>query len=176
MAGFIPTDVAGGFKYTPVSYSYGANSQVISGGLSFDMPLSTVATFTNTAMQFSQDNSKNAQGFFAGIFGKAQENLTNVNNKAFEYQTTAMQTQERMYNSAIALQNNLPHPVLKILGLQRLVWVFPLTQQVCEKEHQQYHQDQPGHGLHNNAHAFMRVLFAGHGASTTNGSRARCFC
>lgn len=104
MAGYIPTDVAGGFKYTPVSYSYGSNSQVIAGGLSFDMPLSTVATFTNAALDFSANNSKNAQGFFAGIFGKAQENLTNVSNQAFAYQTTALQTQERMFNNALALQ------------------------------------------------------------------------
>jgi len=104
MAGFIPTDVAGGFKYTPVSYSYGANSQVIAGGLSFDMPLSTVATFTNTALQFSQDNSKNAQGFFSGIFGKAQENLTNVTNKSFDYQNKVLESQERMVNNAMALQ------------------------------------------------------------------------
>ena len=104
MAGYIPSDVAGGFKYTPVSYTYGQTSQQIAGGLSFDLPMSTVAAFTNTALDYSANNTKQSQGFFAGIFGKAQENLTNVSNKAFDYQTTAMQTQERMYNSAIALQ------------------------------------------------------------------------
>jgi hypothetical protein len=75
MAGYIPTNLAGGFQYSPVSYKYGSTSQDITGGLSFNLPMETVASFTNSALTFSANNSTNAQGFLTGVIGQAQGNL-----------------------------------------------------------------------------------------------------
>jgi len=75
MAGYIPTNLAGGFSYSPVSYKYGSTSQDITGGLSFSLPLETVAGFTNASLTFASNNSSNAQGFLTGVIGQAQGNL-----------------------------------------------------------------------------------------------------
>jgi hypothetical protein len=75
MAGYIPTNLAGGFSYSPVSYKYGSTSQDITGGLSFSLPLETVAGFTNASLTFASNNSTNAQGFLSGVIGQAQGNL-----------------------------------------------------------------------------------------------------
>lgn len=75
MAGYIPTNLPGGFQYSPVSYKYGSTGQDITGGLSFSLPLETVAGFTNASLTFASNNSANAQGFLTGVIGQAQGNV-----------------------------------------------------------------------------------------------------
>lgn len=103
MAAQIPT-VSGGITYSPVSFSYGNASQVIGGGFAFDLPLATAAMFTNTALDFSANNTKNAQGFFSGILSRAQGSMDNTVNQSFNYQNKALQTTESIFNKALDVQ------------------------------------------------------------------------
>jgi len=96
--------VAGGITYSPVSFSYGNASQVIGGGFAFDLPLATAAMFTNTALDFSAQNSKNAQGFFSGVFARAQGAMDNTVNQSFNYQNKALQTTESIFQKALDVQ------------------------------------------------------------------------
>lgn len=96
--------VTGGITYTPVSFSYGNASQVIGGGFAFDMPLATAAMFTNTALDFSAQNTKNAQGFFSGILSRAQGSMDQTVNQSFNYQNKALQTTESIFNRALDVQ------------------------------------------------------------------------
>lgn len=100
----IPTDIAGGFKYTPVSYSFGDTSQVINGGFSFDLPLATVAAFTNTALDFNANNSAAARGFLTGVIAQGQTNLAGITDKAFALQRQALGQAGDMFSQAMAVQ------------------------------------------------------------------------
>lgn len=102
MAGYIPTNMAGGFSYTPVSYQYGANSQVIAGGLNFNLPLSEVAQFTNAALTFASTNSQNAQGFLTGVIGQAQGNLGAAVSQSATYGSQAFNQASNIQDNAIS--------------------------------------------------------------------------
>lgn len=96
----LPT-MQGGISYKPPTFIYGDTSQQITGGFSFDLPLATAAMFTNTALDFSATNTKNAQGFFSGVLARQQASLDTVANKAFTYQGQALETQMTAFNSAL---------------------------------------------------------------------------
>lgn len=100
MAVLLPT-LQGGISYKPPTFNYGATSQEITGGFSFDLPLATAAMFTNTALDFSATNTKNAQGFFSGVLARQQASLDTVAGKAFAYQGQALETQTAMFNNAL---------------------------------------------------------------------------
>jgi len=102
MAAQIPV-VAGGISYQAPTFNYGT-TQSINGGYSFDLPLATVAQFTNTALTFSAQNSANAQGFFSGVLGQAQGALTNVNNQSFAFQDKSLLALQDMYAQNIGLE------------------------------------------------------------------------
>ncbi len=96
--------VSGGITYSPVSFSYGNASQVIGGGFAFDLPLATAAMFTNTALDFSAQNSKNAQGFFSGILSRAQGSMDQTVNQSFNYQNKALKTTNDIFMEALSVQ------------------------------------------------------------------------
>lgn len=97
MAGYIPTGLAGGFTYTPTSYTYGQTSQAIGGGFSFNLPLDTIAAFTNAGLNYAQTNSQNAQGFLSGVIGQAQGNLSSAISQSATYGSQA-------YNQGLQVQ------------------------------------------------------------------------
>lgn len=100
-----PIVVTGGsIGYKAPTFSYGQTTQAINGGYSFDLPLSTVAAFTNNALAFSEANSKNAQGFFSGIFARAQEGVSNQATQAFAYQDKSLGVLQGMQEKALAVQ------------------------------------------------------------------------
>lgn len=101
---YIPTNLAGGFTYTPVSYTYGQTSQSIAGGFGFDLPLSTVAAFTNSALSFTSDNSSNARGFLQGVISGAQSNVSATSNRSFTLQQQALTQQNTQYMAALDVQ------------------------------------------------------------------------
>lgn len=103
MAAQIPV-VGGSIAYTSPSYSYGMTTQAINGGYTFDLPLATVASFTNTALTFSAQNSENAQGFLSGVIGQQQAALTNVNNQSFAFQDKSLLALQDMYSQNIGLE------------------------------------------------------------------------
>lgn len=105
MADYIPSNLQGGFKYTPVSFSFGSTDQVINGGYTFDLPLATVAAFTNSALDFNANNSNAARGFMSGVMSQAQNNLTGISNRSFDLQQQAVSMVGTMQERQVASQN-----------------------------------------------------------------------
>lgn len=91
MAANIPI-VSGGISYTAPTFDFGATTQAVNGGYSFDLPLASVAAFTNNALDFSRQNTANAQGFLGGVITQAQSNVTQVAGQAFNLQNNALKT------------------------------------------------------------------------------------
>lgn len=104
MADYIPTNLQGGFKYTPVSFSFGSTDQVINGGYTFDLPLATVAAFTNSALDFNANNSNAARGFMSGVVSQAQSNLTGIADQSFTLQNRAISTVDTMQQRQMDVQ------------------------------------------------------------------------
>lgn len=76
---------AGGLSFSPVALQLGAqNGAQVNGGFSFDLPLSTVAMFTNRALDFSAANSRNAQSFLGGVISNTQSNVSNSSQAALD--------------------------------------------------------------------------------------------
>jgi len=101
---YIPTDIAGGFKYTPVSFSFGNTAQQINGGYSFDLPLATVATFTNAALDFNANNTNANRGFLANVIATSQGNVTGIADRSFDLQRQAIQTIDTMQQRTMDVQ------------------------------------------------------------------------
>jgi hypothetical protein len=77
---------AGGITYAAQPFILGAaNGTAINGGFNFDLPLATVASFTNRALDFSANNSKNAMGFVKGVIDTAQQHVDTTNNSALAF-------------------------------------------------------------------------------------------
>lgn len=103
MAAQIPV-VGGSISYKPVSYTYGSSNQAINGGYSFDLPLATVASFTNAALTFSQQNTSAAQGFLGGVINQQQGAVTKVNDQSFAFQDKSLVALQDMYTQRLGLQ------------------------------------------------------------------------
>lgn len=101
---YTPIQVTGNIGYTAPTFSYGQTTQAINGGYSFDLPLATVASFTNNALAFSEKNSANAQGFFSGIFDRAQAGVQRASDSSFTYQDKSLGVLQGMQEKALAVQ------------------------------------------------------------------------
>jgi len=95
MAANIPV-ISGGISYTAPTFDFGATTQAVNGGYSFDLPLAAVAAFTNNALDFSRQNTANAQGFLSGVITQAQGNVTQVAGQAFNLQNNALKSLNQM--------------------------------------------------------------------------------
>ncbi|HKY44760.1 MAG TPA: CFI-box-CTERM domain-containing protein [Pyrinomonadaceae bacterium] len=95
---------SGSLGYTAPSFNYGATTQAINGGYSFDLPLATVAAFTNNAMAFAERNTANAQGFFSGVFSNAQAGVNAQAASAFKYQDKSLEALQQMQQRALDVQ------------------------------------------------------------------------
>lgn len=100
-----PIQVTGGsIGYSAPSFSYGQTSQAINGGYTFDLPLATVAAFTNNAMSFAANNSQNAQGFFSGVMAQAQQGLSNAQDQTLQLQNRTLSAMDAWQQRSIGLQ------------------------------------------------------------------------
>lgn len=102
MAAQIPV-VSGGLSYTAPAYSYGMTTSS-TGGLNFDLPLASVAAFTNTALNFSADNTQNAQGFLSGVIKGAQDSVSSATSQSFSFQNSALGQLLGLGNNALDVQ------------------------------------------------------------------------
>jgi hypothetical protein len=81
---------AGSISYSPTGFILGAsNGTAVNGGFNFDLPLATVAAFTNRALDFSAANSKNARSFVSGVIDTAQQHVDATNNSALAFLSKA---------------------------------------------------------------------------------------
>lgn len=71
------TNIQGGVYYSSPSFGLTASNASINGGMSFDLPLATIAGFQNAAYQFTNANTKNAFGFLGGVISNQQSSLDN---------------------------------------------------------------------------------------------------
>lgn len=105
MAGsYIPSNLSGGFSYTPTTFSFGADGVNVNGGYSFDMPLATVAAFTNSALDFTANNSNAARGFFSNVVSTSQGNVTAIADKSFALQQQGLNVVDQMQQRQMDVQ------------------------------------------------------------------------
>lgn len=99
MAIFQPdaSPVAGGITYKAPAFNFG-EMQAVNGGFNFDLPLATVQAFTNNALNFSANNSNNAQGFMQGVLNSAQSNVNSTADRAYSYQSQALTSMQQLGN------------------------------------------------------------------------------
>lgn len=104
MAANVPLNLTGGISYKPVSYTWGDTSQAIGGGFSFDLPLATVAAFTNTGLDFASQNSEASRGWMAGVMNNAQSVVTQMAGQSYSLQNNALAAIQQQHEREIALQ------------------------------------------------------------------------
>lgn len=104
MAANVPLNLTGGISYKPVSYTWGDTSQVIGGGFSFDLPLATVAAFTNTGLDFASQNSAASRGFLSGVMNNAQSVVTQMAGQSYSLQNNALAAIQQQHQREIDLQ------------------------------------------------------------------------
>lgn len=100
----IPLNLAGGITYKPVSYTWGDTSQVIGGGFAFDLPLATVAQFTNTGLDFASQNSAASRGFLSGVMSNAQSVVTQMAGQTYSLQNNALNAIQEQHQRETDLQ------------------------------------------------------------------------
>ncbi len=96
----------GGISYTAPQINFGTQ-QSINGGFNFDLPLATVAAFTNTALNFSANNSQNALGFLQGVLGTSQANVTRTADRAYEFQTQSLASIQQMQKQGMTAMETM---------------------------------------------------------------------
>lgn len=90
--------IQGGISFQAPAFSFGSGQAGAdaTGGLNFDLPLATVAQFTNSALTFAANNSQNNQGFLQGVIERQQAAVTRTSDQAFQYNNNALDTLYRM--------------------------------------------------------------------------------
>lgn len=74
----------GGLSFHSPSFQLGAmNGSAINGGFNFDLPLATVASFSNGALEFAAQGSTNRFGFLDNVFKTTQSNVNSAQSTAF---------------------------------------------------------------------------------------------
>lgn len=104
MAANVPLNLTGGISYKPVSYTWGDTSQAIGGGFAFDLPLATVAAFTNTGLDFASQNSAASRGFLSGVMSNAQSVVTQMAGQSYSLQNNALSAIQEQHQREMDLQ------------------------------------------------------------------------
>lgn len=95
----------GGISFSSTALQLGAqNGAQVNGGFNFDLPLATVAAFTNNALSFSAKNSRQAQSFLGGVIGSTQSAVSDTNQQALDFMNSGVGTLSamNMFNQASA--------------------------------------------------------------------------
>lgn len=83
-----PVKSTGGISFRAPTFSF--NTGEVTGGLQFDLPLATVASFQNTALSFQRNNTQNTQGFLSNLIQRSQNQVTQTADTAFGLQNRAL--------------------------------------------------------------------------------------
>lgn len=86
--------IKGGITYSTPPLNFGTTgSPAPNSGLSFDLPLSSVNSMTNSALNFASANSQANRGFFGGVFDRAQTGVENQGAASTDFLNRSMQGQ-----------------------------------------------------------------------------------
>ena len=99
----IPTQqLGGGFSFTPGGVTINGNQVQSTGGLQFDLPLSSVQAITQQALSFSANNSNLNRGFVGGVADKSQANLTATQNNVLGFGRDVMAATQQYGSETLA--------------------------------------------------------------------------
>lgn len=88
----------GGFTFTPITRDAAGN---LGGGFQFDLPLATIQTFNNQALQFTAANSAANRQFVSRHITTAQSNVTAATAQSFQLGNTMLETSKDVSKYAI---------------------------------------------------------------------------
>lgn len=98
----------GGFSFTPGGVTIGADGSMQStGGLGFELPMTTVAQFTNRALDFSSNNSSINRGFLQGVMNNSQSNLNTAQGQVLDFGQGVIKSTEKMTGDILNTQNQI---------------------------------------------------------------------
>jgi len=97
-AAYAAPALSGGFSFTPGGVSINGDQITSSGGLQFDIPLATVQSFTNRALEFTSNNASLNRGFVGGVIQSGQSNLTASQNAVLDFGRTLQSTNVQLVN------------------------------------------------------------------------------
>lgn len=98
----------GGFSFTPGGVTIGADGSMQStGGLGFELPMTTVAQFTNRALDFTANNSGLNRGFLQGVMNQSQTNLNAAQGQVLDFGKGVISSTEKMTGDILNTQNQI---------------------------------------------------------------------
>lgn len=89
-------EARGGISFTmPI---FGSDNQAINSGFNLDLPLASIQAMSNQALDFSGNNSRNAQALFNSVFQTASSNVTSTAGQVLQYNQGAQDVIAGMSN------------------------------------------------------------------------------
>ncbi len=111
---------SGGLSFHSPNLVLGAsNGTTLTGGFNFDLPLATVAAFTNDALNFAGASNSAAQGGFASIYKGAEAGIIDTEAGASDIAQKAMAGSANTNNAAMTMQNVKPFSMADLSGFVR---------------------------------------------------------
>lgn len=100
---------------------FGNTNAQVNSGFNFDLPLSTVAAFQNSALSFFQNNTAQSQGFLGGVINQVGGQVNSANQAAITYQNNALNLFGTMSGNATniintSLKDRLLTGITNVLG------------------------------------------------------------
>lgn len=86
------SDVKGGISFRSPIFSFGQTIPDINSGFNFDLPLATVAQFSQQAYEFASGNAARNQGFITGVIGRSQSSLDSTRGQVVSFQNRSLST------------------------------------------------------------------------------------
>lgn len=91
--------LSGGISFKTPVFSFGNTVPDINSGFSFDLPLSAIQSFSDQALSFSANNSKNAQGFLANQIALTGQQVTSTASQVVNIQSQSLSALKSVANS-----------------------------------------------------------------------------
>jgi len=116
MASILGSDnkYAGGLSYSSPAFTMSGGGASVNGGLTFDLPLATVAAFGQQALDFASTNSTNNRGFLNAQLGRADASVERTSTRTFDFLNSGLNTivsnnqdvQRRISDAGASAQHN----------------------------------------------------------------------
>lgn len=91
--------LTGGISFKTPIFSFGNTVPDINSGFSFDLPLSAIQAFSDQALSFSANNSKNAQGFLANQISASSQQVAGTASQVVGIQSQSLDALKSVANS-----------------------------------------------------------------------------
>lgn len=118
---------SGGISFSTPIFSFGNTTPAVNSGLSFDLPLAAIQSFSNQALSFTSNNSSNNRGFLSNVINSVGSNVTSTADNAYNFQTSAL-------SSLNGISSNMQSTVNKAVKSRASGGFCFITTAICEND------------------------------------------